>query len=195
MQDKDLLNRLYWIDGKSLREIGLIYGVREARVYKWMKRLGVKTRPWTTKGLKFPGRTVSEEVREKLRKWRMGRKLSPYLAKLATKNLEKIREKYRKPIGTIKKWHRLYLAIKVAPNKWKYYHRYLVEQKIGRELKREEQVHHINFDSGDNNIDNLLVISHKDHLKLHSQIEYVMKDLIKNGLVYFDGKLYKINHS
>lgn len=195
MQDKELLHKLYWEDKKSLREIGEMYGVSAARVYKWCKRLGVETRDWTTKGLKFPDRKLSKEHKEKLRKWHTGRPLAPEHRKKVTEALLDIVKKRTPLVGTIRKSHGVYLKIKTAPGVWKYLHRHIVEQKIGRVLKKEEEVHHINFDSSDNNIDNLIVLSRKDHLLLHSQLEYIMKDLFKNGLVCFEKGKYKIKSS
>ena len=47
-------------------------------------------------------------------------------------------------------------------------HRVLVENKLGRYLLPNEVVHHINEDKNDNRIENLSVLSNKDHSKLHS---------------------------
>lgn len=45
-------------------------------------------------------------------------------------------------------------------------HRYIMEQSIGRYLKKPEVVHHINHDKQDNRIENLrLFESHSEHLK------------------------------
>ena len=194
MQDREVLYNLYWVEGKSLREIGDIYGVSFKRVHKWMRRLEIASRPRTTKGMKFPNRKLSDEHKDKLSKWRTGRKLSTMLAKLATKNLVRTWDKNRQALGSIRKAHGHYLYIKVVKGKsWKYLYRYLVEQKLGRELDRHEVVHHINFVSGDNNIDNLIVLSRKEHLKLHSQLEHVMRELMTLNIVYFDGESYCIS--
>lgn len=54
------------------------------------------------------------------------------------------------------------------PNYRKFiYARYLMENKIGRKLKTKEHVHHINGDCLDDRIDNLLIVSRAEHLKLH----------------------------
>lgn len=48
------------------------------------------------------------------------------------------------------------------------YHRYLMEQKLGRELLEEEVVHHIDGDKLNNNINNLELMSSKsEHLRFH----------------------------
>jgi hypothetical protein len=46
-------------------------------------------------------------------------------------------------------------------------HRHIMEEKIGRKLKRNEIVHHINGDKHDNRIENLEIISQSEHIKKH----------------------------
>ena len=49
-------------------------------------------------------------------------------------------------------------------------HRKVMEQILGRKLKPSEDVHHINGIHDDNRPENLMVIEHREHLKLHRQI-------------------------
>lgn len=46
-------------------------------------------------------------------------------------------------------------------------HRLVVEEQIGRLLTRREHVHHINGDKADNRLENLIALTHSEHLKLH----------------------------
>ena len=46
-------------------------------------------------------------------------------------------------------------------------HRYVMEQHLGRPLRRDEDVHHRNHDRLDNRIENLEVIEHRTHVSLH----------------------------
>ena len=50
-------------------------------------------------------------------------------------------------------------------------HRYVMEQYLKRRLKREEIIHHINGNRTDNRIENLKIMSHKEHIRL----EYKLK--------------------
>ena len=52
-----------------------------------------------------------------------------------------------------------------------YEHRHLMEIKLGRKLQRNECVHHINGNCKDNSIENLQVLSNKEHMRLHKKGE------------------------
>ena len=48
-------------------------------------------------------------------------------------------------------------------------HRWIMEQHVGRTLEKWEHVHHINGDSSDNRIENLVVLSNSEHQKIEYQ--------------------------
>lgn len=46
-------------------------------------------------------------------------------------------------------------------------HRYVISQKLGRPLRREEQVHHIDGNKLNNNPENLMLVSLSEHMSIH----------------------------
>lgn len=62
------------------------------------------------------------------------------------------------------KWK--YRCVKVAGKKHDA-HRFLMEQVLGRPLQRDEVVHHKDGNKLNNSIDNLQVMSRKEHSRLH----------------------------
>lgn len=66
-------------------------------------------------------------------------------------------------------------------------HRLVVADALGRELTREEKVHHINGDRKDYARSNLyLCESMSHHRKVHAQLEEVSMLLVREGFIEFD---------
>lgn len=73
-------------------------------------------------------------------------------------------------------------------------HRYVVEKAIGRKLTNDEHIHHVNMDHTDNNVENLALLSNREHQLAHGSINLVVKELIQNNIIKFNGhtKRYEI---
>ena len=52
-------------------------------------------------------------------------------------------------------------------NGWMFEHRYIMEQHLGRKLNASEAVHHKNHNRNDNRLENLEVMGHGEHTKMH----------------------------
>jgi HNH endonuclease len=69
-------------------------------------------------------------------------------------------------------------------------HRRIMEQIVGRQLRTDEHVHHINKNPSDNRRENLLLMSAADHIALHAKEKQVYPDT-RNCAVC--GKLFRVN--
>ncbi len=78
-------------------------------------------------------------------------------------------------------------------------HDYVMQKKIGREIKQSEVVHHIDLNKRNNNLDNLFLYNRSKHRKEHENIKRLLEKnlfskLFEKGVIYFDYKegIYKM---
>jgi len=87
---------------------------------------------------------------------------------------------------------------KDSKSKWASYkklHRVLMEKELGRSLRKNERVHHLDGVKTNNTVENLwLADGHSRHRKAHTSLQDVGYELYRKGLVIFDKKegIYKI---
>jgi hypothetical protein len=74
------------------------------------------------------------------------------------------------PLGTRRKQEsgrgKTYWQIKVGRGRWPLEHRWIIEQELGRKLRTDEHVHHVNGDGLDNRRENLQLLSASEHHKI-----------------------------
>lgn len=72
----------------------------------------------------------------------------------------------RNPPGKKSRW-----MVRTSDDKVIFFSHIVMQDMIGRELKKGEVVHHINFDSLDDSKTNLQLMSHREHVRLHRRID------------------------
>lgn len=65
-------------------------------------------------------------------------------------------------------------------------HRLVCELNIGRKLRKDEDVHHIDGNKLNNEFSNLYICSRNKHSKVHYSCFRLVQELMERGLVYFD---------
>lgn len=167
--DKDTLYKEYIVNLKSMKEIAKEYSISVGTVYNYIKKYGIKSRKPMNEITK---QNISNALKGKESK-NKGKKRTP-------EQIERIRlgklNKYRKPstYGGHKKkrtdgYIKVYLPTHPNSTKDGYVmeHILIMENKIGRYLKSDEVVHHINRIRNDNRIENLKLMTFKEHARLH----------------------------
>ena len=66
-------------------------------------------------------------------------------------------------------------------------HHVIAEEKVGRKLKDNELVHHINLDKKDNRPENLFICENNNqHRLIHCHLETIAGEAVKAGIIKFD---------
>lgn len=119
------------------------------------------------------GKILTEEHRAKCRIANLGRKFGECKPETKIKISKANSKLFSKRVG---KNGYVQIIVSLYPNHRRIYeHRYVMETYLGRPLKNDEAVHHINWVKTDNRLENLQLMSRKEHARMHA-IEH-----IKNG--------------
>lgn len=95
--------------------------------------------------------------------------------------------------NSVDKWgyRLLYAPERIKSHPYTYEHVLVAEKMIGRRLKRNEHVHHINEIKLDNRPENLLVCTASQHRTIHRQLEQLAIELLHQGKVVFRNGRYE----
>jgi len=68
----------------------------------------------------------------------------------------------------------------------------VMEKSIGRKMYYNEVVHHMDGNTHNNEIDNLFLLTRKEHRICHSSLSHCIAELYKQGIVIFKDGIYSI---
>ncbi|HYF91547.1 MAG TPA: HNH endonuclease [Symbiobacteriaceae bacterium] len=147
---REVLTQMYWRDQQSTPSIGEALGVSTSAVRKWMKELGIPRRDGSSaqKVITITGRrpktTVLSQAGASNHNWKGGRirHVKGYLLRHAPEHPN-------------------------ASGGYVLEHRLVAEEMLGRPLRPDEDVHHLDGDKANNSRDNLIVEDHGSHTRLH----------------------------
>lgn len=175
---KEDLHRLYVDYGLPMHSVAKELGVATGTVYNYLHRYGIETRE-PRKGM--AGKHVSDETKAKLSNALKGRAVSEETRARMSEG--------SKDGGIGHKKHRAdgYIAIYFPDHPYSTKQGYIMEHVlvmealIGRHLRPDECVHHINEIRDDNRKENLQLMTKKEHMSYHSKKRWDEK---KGGMTY-----------
>lgn len=82
---------------------------------------------------------------------------------------------------------------------WRNYkkeHIFLIERHLGRRLSKFEEVHHIDGDKLNNQMDNLVLLDGASHKGIHQSLQDIAYQLVQRGFIEFDHNTtsYRVAH-
>lgn len=167
LNDKEWLRNEYLVEMKSIKQIAEEINAPHGVVHSSLTHMGIKTRdPKESLAIKYEQGRFGKNASN----WRGGRRLSGG----GHMQVHQPQHPYCTKSGLVME------------------HRLVMEKELGRYLKPDELVHHIDGDKLNNTIENLQVVTRSEHVKIH--FEAVGKLAEANKLIARYEALLKANN-
>lgn len=167
--DKEILERLYIRERKSIPDIADILNIPRSRARNLLIKNDVQLRS-RADGVRFASHKIGVHSKGKKRvftaewKWNMS---------IAARN--------RKTTIGFRINSQGYIEITVGENKGRPQHDVIMEEHIGRKLLPNECVHHIDRNRRNNDLKNLRLMTKVEHARLHAKENYVKRKRSPKG--------------
>ena len=167
--DKGILEKMYARDEMSMQEIADELSVSVGSVFNYLKRYGIPTR-----------KRITERTKQRISIAQKGKPSNRKGFHLSEETKRRVSEAHKGKIlrpslygGHTKKRGDGYITVYVPNHPYATKDGYVMEhilameKHIGRYITRDEVVHHINHVRDDNRIENLQLMTFKEHARLH----------------------------
>lgn len=152
-RNKNLIISLYEVEKKNIKEISTILEFPISTVRRLLLEEGVEIRSKNETQQLIKYKLINRPTRKAFKMSEHSRKLMSEKAKLRGKGTR---------INS-----NGYVEMTKQPHTGKLYHRYIVENHIGRKLLKNEQIHHIDGNKLNNCLSNLQILDKNEHMRLH----------------------------
>ncbi len=155
-----------YIDGRSTTEIGRLLGRSSSNIADIIVEAGGSIRTMSE------GKRLSHsrlEVREKISRAHTGRSCPTHVRAILRELVGPKNHSWKGGVTSNGRYLSYTRSVANGENAGKLVHRAVVEASLGRRLATDEHVHHRDRSTMNNNIENLEVLSAREHARLHAK--------------------------